>query len=334
MKRLMGVLITLVVLTGGITAELTVLIDQLAADEFAVRIGAEKKLRALPSEKISALQIYLESDDVEIRSRVKAIIQYIRDHAPQGVTTLQSTIVDVNTDAERRAKAIKMLCVMVGNVDEEAINVLAAVASRPTLGVTGDKGRYLQGQIMTEIQGGLHKLGDRAADEPDVVEGLIACLKQPSLCHYAIRGLGHAAGLGNQKALKTVLEPGDYGMTLSSTISTLREPVAKGNKVIIAALGDAVGSADKGGLLQIAVTLQTAGVPAYPLVVPVLEKLLNKSAGDAVGRRAVMVLETMVARNPDLKSARDLLAEWQPKVKAVRDNRIRARASTTIKIQP
>ena len=212
---LIGCLVVLMTSPGWAEESVKILVEQLASETFKTRITAEKKLRALPADKIPELQAFVESEDVEIRSRVKSIIQYIRDNGPQGVSTLQATIMDVSTSTERRAKAIAMLCVMVGNGDQEAVGVLGNVAALPTLGVPGDKGRLLQSQVMTAIQQGIYELGARAPGNPEIEAGLIACLERQTLRNHAVRALGNAAGKGSKKALETLLNPSDIHTVLS-----------------------------------------------------------------------------------------------------------------------
>ena len=81
--------------------DLAALVAALGDTQFKQRIAAEKTLRELSAEVLPQLTPYLETDDIEVRNRLKNIVEYIRDHGPQGVQTLTDVI--MNPEVERLA---------------------------------------------------------------------------------------------------------------------------------------------------------------------------------------------------------------------------------------
>jgi hypothetical protein len=279
------------------------------------------------------LKQFLNTDDAEVRNRLKNIVQYITDHGPQGVETLMARITDPKTDRAMRTVALDELCMLAGKGNGDALTAMTRIAANSTLGLAGQEGSIIRSEIMTGIQRGLLKMGQLAITDKQVEETLLAAFREPLLRSSTTRALGEAAAGGNAAALDALVKPEAYGLTLSSTINALRPAVLSGDAATRKALAEMVEDATESVLFQIALTIQSGGTAAGKNYLPVVKRVLEQSTNGSAAQRALTVLQNVVAMDKSNGEAAAMLEEWTPKVQALLGPQGGAGASTTIRIQ-
>ena len=314
--------------------DLAALVADLGAADFKQRIAAEKQLRALSNDAIPALELMMKTDDVEVRNRLLNIVEYIVDHGPEGMKTFQEVIYAAETTSAERLEAIQQVCKKLGEGQAGALELLSQVAGGPTLSFPEPKAGLVRGQVASSMQRGFLALGNRAAHDVTTEATLVEALEVAVLRHYALRALGSAATQGGELALAALVEPSNYGLTLSATVTYLRPAITAGNAAVYEGLLKATENASDNDLFQIAIALQSVGVKNGALTLPIIEQILEKSLNPTPSSRALQVLEALVQQQHPPAGAKELLAKWGPKVEGMSPNGIRARAQATIRVAP
>ena len=310
------------------------LVQQLGSSGFKQRIAAEKALREKSVEVLPELRALMETEDVEIRNRLRGIIEYIVDHGPDGLMTLEETIFNPNAMAQDRTKAIGDLCNKMAEGREDALGLLSRIVADSKLGFDGAQGGAARSQVIQAVQNSFTALSERALNEPAIERRLLAVTADKVLRNYALRAMGHTAARGGKLSIEVLTEPGKHGLSLAMTSFACTPALLVGQKGMYTGMLQAAETADENELFQIGLTMQNGGVRYGALALPVLVRILERSKTVTPSMRAIIVLDAIAKQADAPEEVAAVLTEWRPKVEQMQGASVPRRAQATIRVVP